>query len=434
MKYHAATILRVTLAILTGMFTLLTAKAFASQFTVLHSFYNKPAAYPNSGLIIGPDGGFYGTTGTEENTDCRPNLCGAVFEIKQTSTGWQYHIVHKFHGTGYDGAFPGGLIFDKAGNLYGTTFSSGGSGCITQHPDCGTVFRLSPTSKGGWEETILYSFTGGADGAYPEGNLVLDSAGNLYGTASGGGSFKGNLCSTYGCGVVYELSPGASGWTETVLYTFTGGSDGWRPEWLTPGKNGSFLGVTYVGGTFNSTCTAGCGIVFELTQGAGGWSFSVAYSFSGGSDGGYPSSQLIFDKQGNVFGTAGAGGSTQCGGIGCGVVFKLSPNGSGWTFSDQYSFSGTDGDIPRGILFDSSGNLFGSADGGNASCPCCGCGVLFKLVPDSNNWTETVLYTFNGTTDGEFPSAVTMDDAGNLFGTAGGGGARNLGTIFEFTP
>jgi hypothetical protein len=155
------------------------------------------------------------------------------------------------------------LIFDKAGNVYGTTFSFGHSTCVTQHTDCGTVFRLSPTAKGGWEETILYTFTGGADGAYPVGNLVLDSAGNLYSVTLGGGSFNGNRCGTFGCGVVYELSPGASGWTETVLYTFTGGSDGSEPEWLVQDANGNLLGVTYLGGTFNSTCGGGCGTVFR---------------------------------------------------------------------------------------------------------------------------------------------------------------------------
>ena len=434
MKYYAATILRLTLATVTGMFGLMTANAFASQFTVLHNFLGKPAANPNSGLIIGPDGGFYGTTGIQGGSGCPPKLCGAIFEIIRTSTGWRYQVIHNFHGPQSDGELPfGELIFDKAGNLYGTTFSFGHSTCVTQHTDCGTVFKLSPTSKG-WVETILYRFTGGADGAFPTGNLVLDSAGNLYSVTLGGGSFNGNLCSTFGCGVVYELSPGASGWTETVLYTFTGGSDGSEPEWLASDANGNFLGVTYLGGTFNSTCGGGCGTVFKLTLRAGGWSLSVAYSFSGGSDGAYPSSQLIFDNQGNVFGTAGAGGLMQCGGFGCGTVYELSPNGSGWNFSGVYSFSGPDGELPHGILFDDAGNLFGVADGGKATCQADGCGVLFKLVPGSGNWTETVLYKFKDTCDGEFPNPVMLDGAGNLFGTAVGGGSRNLGTIFELTP
>jgi uncharacterized repeat protein (TIGR03803 family) len=434
MKHHAATTLRATLVTLTAMFVLSTANAFASQFTVLHNFLEKPAAYPDSGLIIGPDGGFYGTTGIQTAGVCLPKLCGDIFEIKQTSTGWEYRVIHRFHGSKADGELPvGQLLFDGAGNLYGTTFSDGNSNTCgaQQHTDCGTVFELSPTSKGGWSEKVLYRFTHGTDGAYPTGNLVLDSAGNLFGTTLGGGSFNGNNCSLFGCGVVFELSPGASGWTETVLYNFTGGSDGWAPEALTPDKNGNLLGVARSGGTFNSTCgTSGCGTIFKLTPGSGGWSLSVLYSFSGGSDGAYPSSQLILDKQGNLFGTAAGGGLVQCGGFGCGTVFELSPNGSGWNFSDLYSFSGPDGEEPRGILFDSAGNLFGAAIfGGKASF-----GVLFKLVPGSGKWTETVLYQFQGTSDGRFPNPVILDSVGNLFGTTANGGSRKFGTIFEFTP
>jgi uncharacterized repeat protein (TIGR03803 family) len=427
MKYHAAAISRVTLAILTGMFILLSPNAFASQFTGLHNFLAKPGEFPNSGLIIGPDGGFYGTTGMSGGSQCFP-LCGAVFEIKQTSTGWQYHIVHNFRGPNHDGESPiGPLLFDNVGNLYGTTSAVNSTGCFTRHTDCGTVFKLSPTSKGGWEETILYRFTGRTDGAWPAGNLVLDSAGNLYGYTLGGGN--NNLCGQV-CGVVYELSPGASGWTETVLHTFTGGSDGYTPRGLTPDTSGNLLGVAESGGTANSNCEAGCGTVFKLTPGAGGWSLSVIYSFSGGSDGGYPISPLVFDRQGNLFGTTLLGGSVQCPNE-CGTVFELSPNGSGWNFSDVYSFSGPDGADPQGILFDSAGNLFGAASGGKTTC---GCGVLFELVPGSGNWTETVLYTFNGKSDGQFPNPVIQDGAGHLFGTTANGGSDNFGTIFKFTP
>jgi uncharacterized repeat protein (TIGR03803 family) len=427
MKYHAAAISRVTLAILTGMFILLSPNAFASQFTGLHNFLAKPGEFPNSGLIIGPDGGFYGTTGMSGGSQCFP-LCGAVFEIKQTSTGWQYHIVHNFRGPNHDGESPiGPLLFDNVGNLYGTTSAVNSTGCFTRHTDCGTVFKLSPTSKGGWEETILYRFTGRTDGAWPAGNLVLDSAGNLYGYTLGGGN--NNLCGQV-CGVVYELSPGASGWTETVLHTFTGGSDGYTPRGLTPDTSGNLLGVAESGGTANSNCEAGCGTLFKLTPGAGGWSLSVIYSFSGGSDGGYPISPLVFDTQGNLFGTTLLGGSVQCPNE-CGTVFELSPNGSGWNFSDVYSCSGSDGADPQGILFDSAGNLFGAASGGKTTC---GCGVLFELVPGSGNWTETVLYTFNGKSDGQFPNPVIQDGAGHLFGTTANGGSDNFGTIFKFTP
>jgi uncharacterized repeat protein (TIGR03803 family) len=427
-------LLTMPLLILMAILLFFADNAFATQFTVLHNLRAQPAANPNSGLIIGPDGGFYGTTGLQGESGCPPKLCGAIFEIKRTSSGWEYQVIHNFRGPKGDGELPNQLLFDSAGNLYGTTLSEGlNTRCFMEHTDCGTVFKLSRRSKGGWAEKVLYRFTGGADGALPDGNLVLDAAGNLYGTTVSGGSFNGDLCSLWGCGVIYELSPGAGGWTETVLYTFTGGGDGLAPRALTPDTNGNFLGVAAGGGTVNSICSIGCGTLFELTPGAGGWSLSVLYSFTGGSDGWQPSSRLIFDTQGNVFGTAAGGGLVQCE-SGCGTVFELSPNGSGWSFSDVYSFSGSDGELPHGIIFDAAGNLFGVADGGKMSCQCCGCGVLFKLVPGSGNWTETVLYKFKGTSDGAFPNPVILDRAGRLFGTAAGGGSQNRGTIFKFTP
>jgi hypothetical protein len=415
------------LATLSVLFLFLTTSTFASQFTVLHNFQEHPAAYPASGLIADSAGNLYGTTAIQG--DCPP-LCGEVFQLERTSSGWLYHIVHKFHGPQGDGELPfGQLLLDSAGNLYGTTFSNGSSEtCIAQHADCGTVFELSRSAKGGWAEKVLYRFKGKADGAFPQGNLFLDSAGNLFGTTLGGGSFNGSNCQLFGCGVIFELSPGVNGWKESVLYSFTGGGDGWRPEWLTPDSDGNFLGVAELGGS------SGTGTVFKLTQQAGAWTLSVIYSFTGGSDGAYPSSQLIFDPQGNLYGTAGGGGIAGCGGSGCGTVFELSPNGSGWDFTDIYSFSGTDGGFPHGILFDSTGNMFGVAYGGIAKCPAVGCGVLFKLVPSTGDWTETVLHKFSGGLDGGLPHPVILDGAGNLFGAAGEGGTRNFGTIFEFTP
>jgi len=268
---------------------------------------------------------------------------------------------------------------------------------------------------------------GQADGAFPVGNLAFDSSGNLYGAALGGGSFSGSSCSDFGCGVVYELSPGANGWTETVLYTFTGGSDGWRPNGVTFDTAGNLLGLADHGGS-------GYGTIFKLVSGGGGWTFNLLYAFTGGSDGAYPAYNLLLDSAGNIYGTALGGGLVNCSGSGCGTVFELSPNGSGWTFSNPYSFSGPDGEAPHGILFDPSGNILGVADGGVPNCPAAGCGVLFKLVPGSGSWTESVLFTLNGTSDGEFPNPVVMDSAGNLFGTAVGGGTYNKGTLFEFVP
>jgi uncharacterized repeat protein (TIGR03803 family) len=410
------------LSALAAIFVFSAGDAAAGQFTVLHNFQANPAAYPQTGLIAGPDGSLYGTTAIQNGC---PRLCGAVFELAKTASGWRYRVVHKFRGPQVDGEVPfGQLLLDNAGNLYGTTFSNGSSTCVTQHTDCGTVFMLSPTATG-WAEKVLYRFTGGADGAFPIGNLLLDTAGNLYGTTLGGGSF--NRCRTFGCGVVFELSPGSSSWTLNALYTFTGGNDGWRPDGLTFDVNGSLLGVSQFGGAFNS------GTVFELTAGVAGWTESVLYTFTGGSDGAYPSSQLIFDSKGNLYGTASAGGLVDCSGSGCGTIFELSPNGSGWTFTDLYSFSGADGEFPRGVQFDPAGNLFGAAFGGDAGCQL-GCGVLFKLAPGSGKWNETVLYKFKGTSDGQSPTPVILDAAGNLFGAAVTGGSRNLGTLFELTP
>jgi hypothetical protein len=424
MKDHSATT-HALLSILTVLFVFLTTSMFASQFTVLHNFQKHPAAYPATGLIADPAGNLYGTTAIQ-NTACPP-LCGSVFQLSKTSNGWQYHVIHNFRGPQGDGELPfGQLLLDGSGDLYGTTFSSGSSTCNVQH-NCGTVFRLSPSPQGGWTETVLYRFKGKADGAFPVGNLLLDSAGNLYGVTLGGGSFKTSDCQLFGCGVVFELSPGTSGWTETALHTFSGSSDGWRPGWLTLNTDGSFLGITEFGGPANT------GTVFKLTPMSGNWALSTLYNFTGGSDGAYPTSQLILDSHGNIYGSAAGGGLQQCD-SGCGTIFELSPNGSGWTFSAIHSFSGTDGELPHGILFDSAGDILGVADGGKPGCPATGCGVLFKLVSASGNWTETVLYEFSGGADGGFPNPVVLDSSGNIFGTAGDGGKRNFGTLFEFTP
>jgi len=397
---------------------LLVSSSLASEFKVVHNFTAQPGQGPTS-LVAGPDGNLYGTT-ANEGTVC-PTRCGAVFELARTSGGWQYQVIHLFTGSQGDGEMPlGPLIFDQAGNMYGTTFSRGNSRtCLAQHLDCGTVFELSP-SGGGWVEKVLYKFTGSSDGAYPGGNLALDAAGDLYGTTYGGG--------TFGWGVVYELSSGSNGWVETVLYTFTGTSDGGQPEGgVTFDANGNLLGTAYVGGS------SGFGTVFKLTPGGSGWTQSVLHSFTGGSDGAYPGHNLLLDSAGNIYGAAAGGGLTNCI-SGCGTVFELSPSGSGWTFSDLYSFSGPDGELPGEILFDASGNIFGVADGGLLGCPCCGCGVLYKLVPGSSQWAETVLFKFNGTSNGEFPDSLVMDSTGTLYGTASGGGTDNDGTAFGFTP
>jgi uncharacterized repeat protein (TIGR03803 family) len=278
-----------------------------------------------------------------------------------------YKVLHSF--AGRDGAYPfAGLIFDTAGNLYGTTV---GNACDGSH---GTVFKLAPGANGSWTEKVLHSFGSGTDGAELVAGLVFDGEGNLYGATFGGGA------SYYG--VAFELSPGANGnWTEAVLYSFG----------------------------------------------------------SGQYDGGGPQAGLIFDATGNLYGT------TSLGGVGdSGTVFQLARSNGQWTETVLYSFCTshhcTDGAYPQaGLIFDSTGNLYGTTlEGGNLKyCPGghgYGCGTVFRLAPSNGRWTETVLHTFFPKA-GDDPSAgLILDPAGNLYGTASGGGATGYGTVFELTP
>ena len=296
-----------------------------------------------------------------------------------------------------------GLTF-HAGNLYGTTCTGG----LWQ---AGTVFELSPNGGGGWNETVLYSFTGEADGGCPYANVTFDSAGNLYGTTPAGGIPNGG----YGAGVVFELSPAGSSWTETTAYSFQGGADGEDPyDGLILDSAGNFYGINSAG-------------VFELTPSGGGWAEQVIYPDTGG--GGY--ANLTMDPAGNMFGVfanpTGNGPSS---------AFELSPNGSGgWNPSVIYTFPGYSGDgsNPEGTpVLDQAGNLYGTTtDGGSANG-----GTVYKLSPGKTGWTEEILYSFktNGT-DGYDPiQGLVFDAAGNLYGSTFGGGKNGLGAVYELTP
>jgi len=358
-------------------------------------------------------------------------------------------ILYAFQG-GNDGQNPGGgLIFDSSGNLYGTTVSGGGSAACNQAPyiGCGTAFELSPSGSGGWTETILYVFQGGADGSVPSSPLIFDHAGNLYGTTAGGG--------TYSSGTVFELSPNSNGgWTETILYSFGGtASDGAEPQGLIFDGSGNLYGTTELGGLPQCYHNDPCGTVFELSpNGSGGWTETIIYRFLGGGDGFLANGGLIFDNSGNLYGTTSAGGlNNGCGssnGQGCGTAFELSPNGSGgWTETVLYNFASTasDGANPAaGLIFDQSGNLYGTTgEGGEGACGNVDrCGTVFKLSPNgSGGWTETILYSFQGASDGANPAAgLIFDKTGNLYGTTANGGDAGCnsgfgcGTAFELSP
>jgi hypothetical protein len=368
-------------------------------------------------------------------------------------------VLYSFQG-GTDGAVPsGGVVFDKAGNLYGATQDGGGSGCAPISP-CGTAFQLSPPTKQGdpWTETQLHIFTGvtktAKDGADPSSGLVIDAAGNLYGTTAYGGNGGCVLAGNHGgCGTVYELTPPkktGGKWGYKIIYSFRGGKDGDVANGdLVFDAAGNLYGATLFGGGFGS-CDApfyeNCGTVFELSppQTKGGkWTEKVLYSFKSGKDGANPNGGLVFDKKGAIYGTTVFGGSSDqicktVSGTGCGTVFHLKPaigSGSDWSESVLYRFKpGTDGAAPNGgLLIDSVHHLFGTTLAGGSSQS----GIVFALseVKGKNQWVETVLHTFQDGADAANPSSgLTLDASGNLYGTACCGGVLGGGAVYQLKP
>jgi uncharacterized repeat protein (TIGR03803 family) len=284
---------------------------------------------------------------------------------------------------------------------------------------CLPALGASPLAQAQFK--VLYTFTGGTDGGFPRARVIRDKKGNLYGTATWGGNLTCN--SGNGCGVVYKLTKTG---IETVLYSFAGGKDGATPSAaLIRDAKGNFYSTTAAGG--NSGClNQGCGTIFKVdTKGKE----TVLYTFTGRTDGGSPSSALIMDKAGNFYGTASIGGNLNCGQYGCGVVYKLSKNGKE---SVLYSFNGTDGSAPRvdSLAVDTKGNFYGTTQLGGD--PTCMCGVVFKLTTTGKE-TVLHTFT-GGATDGSYPlSGVNPDTKGNLYGTAFGGGANGKGIAFTIT-
>jgi uncharacterized repeat protein (TIGR03803 family) len=315
----------------------------------------------------------------------------AVFATQSVEAS-NYKIVYSLSDGGLTRA---GLVRDSEGNLYGTTEDGGVY-------SAGSVFKVDKTGTG----TVLYSFTGGVDGGYPQANLVLDSQGNLYGTTpyEGSGSCAGGI----GCGVVFKVDKTGA---ETVLHSFSG-EDGMYPfAGLVRGPDGSLYGTTQYGGAY------GAGTVFKLDASG---KETLLYSFTAGSDGAQPLAGLVRDKTGKFYGTTSSSGAPPCN---CGTVFMLDLNGKETVL---HSFSGADGEYPlAGLVLDAQGNLYGTTFYGGAS----GFGTVFKL---DTNAMESVLYSFTGGSDGGFPRAsLVRDGIGNLYGTAQVGGGYGYGTVFE---
>ncbi len=350
-------------------------------------------------------------------------LALTVFLTANHATAQTETVLHSFAGT--DGASVSlGVIFDSAGNLYGVAAHGGSS-------NNGTVFELTPKSRGAWTEKTLISFNGGTGGSNPVGGVIFDDAGNLYGTTKLGG--------TNGVGVVYELSPSGSTWTEKVLHNFSGSKDGQYPTAsLIFDAKGNLYGTTEAGGSFGDGTEIKGGTVFELSpKSAGGWTETVLHNFGSGTDGSIARSNLIFDKTGNLYGTTMQGGTNTWG-----TAFELSPKSAGgWTEKILHNFNPgnfSDGAQPvGGLIFDEAGNLYGVTTSGGSESG----GVAFELTPKSGgSWIESVIYTFQY--DGFNPSApfcsLIFDTAGNLYGATFRGFGSGVhaafdGTVFELT-
>jgi uncharacterized repeat protein (TIGR03803 family) len=379
-----------------------------ASFHTLYSFRGGADGIGPNGVVLDKAGNLYGSTRAGGETSCPLNGspgCGVVFRLEAAG---REAVLYRFSGDDPDQGGPfGSVILDAVGNLYGTT-----SGSPLFH---GTVFTVE---KGG-RQTVLYEFTGGADGGTPEAGLIQDDAGNLYGTTVFGGAF--------GQGVVFKLDTVLK---QTVLHSFKGQGDGTNTlASLIRDATGNLYGTASGGGSFQGPCAgSGCGTVFKLAPNG---KLKVLHTFTGGSDGAGPL-ELIRDAAGNLFGNASSGGDADCtvGGVpGCGVVFKLDAKDK---LTVLHTFTGGfDGGSPStGLAQDAAGNLYGTTTLGGAS----GKGVVFKL---DTTGKLIVLHAFTGSADGGNPDSIILDGAGNLYGTAATGGRcrdQGCGVVFKITP
>jgi uncharacterized repeat protein (TIGR03803 family) len=415
MRRFARTSVVLPTLVLLALIVVATQSAQAQTYQVIHTFTGgQDGGNPYAGLTLDKAGNLYGTTGYG---GAYGN--GIVYQLRHKGSGWTFNPLYNFgFGGRGDGATPlGGVIVGPDGSLYGTTAGGGSAGV-------GTVFRLRPpphactTALCPWAETVIYSFKGGADGANPGyGNLAFDQEGNIYGTTTSGGDTKPLGPCKGGCGTVFELSPSDGGWNENIVHVFTG-NDGDEPlSGVVLDQTGNLYGTTFAGG--EGSCN--CGTVYELTHSGSGWTESLLYSFTGGSDGDTPDGGLIFDPSGNLYGTTSN----------IATAFELTPSGGTWIYSLLYAFGYFDLQCgPRANLaMDGAGNLYGTT---TCTVPN---GTVFKLTPSNDGtWTYTLLHGFTGP-DGEYPQCnVVIDANGNLYGTTVAGGFDGVGVVWEITP
>jgi uncharacterized repeat protein (TIGR03803 family) len=392
------------------MMSIATTPAHSQTYTEIHVFLGGGNGQtPLAGLTMDPAGNLYGTTA---------GLFGTVFELRKAQSSWIFNVLTAMPSGGQDGNLPDSRpVRGPDGVLYSTTYQGGGS-C-----DCGVAFKLQPPPTASasvlspWTETVIHTF-GVGDGAFPGyADLVFDHQGNIYGTTMQGGT---------GAGVVFKLTPSSGAWTESVIYSFSGGSDGGDPRAGVIFDNaGNLYGTTMSGGQHN------LGTVFELTPSGSGWTETVLHSFQS-SEGTAPIGALIFDPSGNLYGTTYSGGLG-----GDGSVFELSPSNGGWAFSvlHLFDFSKGEGAGPvAGVTMNGDGNLYGTTIGGGSYES----GTVYKLVYNSGAWTYQTLHDFYSTTGDSPFSVVTFDSQGNLYGTADDGGHGDCntgcGVVWEITP
>jgi uncharacterized repeat protein (TIGR03803 family) len=396
--------------------------AHAQTFTVLHSFTGgQDGASPYAGLTLDGAGNLYGTTTTGGITNGACSFgCGTVFRLKSAGSGWILTPLYSFQDSS-DGKYPEArVVFGPDGTLYGTTIEGGGT-------NDGTVFNLQPsgtvckTTLCPWMLNVVHDFAGSPDdGCGPGyGDLTFDATGHLYGTTINCGSGE--------VGTVFEVTKLPSGnWLESILYNF--GAGGRQP------LNGAIFDSA--GKLYTTTSSGGArsrGAVARLVNSPSGWTENDLYSFIGEGDGFDPQGGLIFDKAGNLYGTTFSGGA-----YGAGVVFELTPSNGSWIFNVLSSLPGSQGSGPQaGVTMDAAGNLYGTTTAGAYSA-----GAVFKLTQSNGVWTYTSLHDFTGGSDGEGPDCtVAIDANGNLYGTTTGGGTLgacggNLGcgVVWEITP
>ncbi|MGA8535740.1 MAG: choice-of-anchor tandem repeat GloVer-containing protein [Candidatus Tumulicola sp.] len=422
------------------------------QESTLYVFQGKPdAGGAFGGLLAGSNGEFYGASfqgGTKNR--------GAVYQV--SSSGAE-QVLYSFKGGSDGSGSESDLIAGSGGVLYGVTLYGGSNSTCPISYGCGTVFEMVPNGSG-YSEHVLYAFKGPPDGVSPIGSLLLDKSGALYGTTNYGGTATTATCISVlgvgGCGTVFKLTPAGSGFSEKILYSFQGGSDGENPKGtLIADAKGALYGTTQFGGGTSgcypiSTGDTSCGTVFKLLPSG---AEKILYRFQGGADGGNPRAALLDGKSGGdkrprpLFGVTQFGGSTTACNYGCGTAFELMPAKSGYTERIIHNFSITPGDghgpsDQDGLIADASGDLFGTTiSGGKGGSIKCGCGTVFELTPSGSGYTETLLHSFKGAPEGwSVRASLTADASGTLYGTTFLGGDKQsrcharCGVVFKVSP